>query len=216
MDDTVVDSMRVREAASGGLVIEVFGKDGVKKADSLVEGLRSVLADSAIVSRSVRMANLRLSGLDPTIGCGDVCSTIASVCGCVETDISVGEIKRLPSGLRIAWVRCPVSVAEELIFQGHLRIGWSLIPVGSYKMQRLQCYKCWNFGHVRETCKITVDRSKSCFRCGQDGHVIKDCVNAARCVLCASNGFDPAHRLGSGCVKALEPRSCEQSPTPDR
>lgn len=55
---------------------------------------------------------------------------------------------------------------------------------------------------MRETCKSLVDRSKLCFRCGQDGHAIKDCANSARCVLCASAGLDPAHRLGSALCKS--------------
>lgn len=201
VEDAIVDSMRVREAA-GGLVLEILGKDGAVKADSLAGGLRSALVDTAKVYRPVRMATLKLSGLDPMTGGDEVRSVIASVGGCLESDISVGEIKRFPGGLRAAWVKCPVFIAEELTSRGRLRIGWSTVTTGLYKLQRLQCFKCWNFGHVRETCKVSEDRSKLCFRCGLNGHIIKDCVNAARCVLCDSNGLDSAHRVGSALCKS--------------
>lgn len=186
--DMEVDSMRTRESASGGLVIEFSGEDGAKRADALADSLRTALGDLVVVSRSVKLAMFRLRGLDLTAGREDVKCIVASVGGCSVMDVLVGEIGRLPSGARIVWVRCPVAVARSLFAKGHLVIGWSPAIVEYFKVQRTQCYRCWSFGHVRETCKFAEDRKSGlCFRCGLPGHCVKKCTNALRCVLCHTN-----------------------------
>lgn len=51
--------------------------------------------------------------------------------------------------------------------------------------RQLQCYKCLEFGHVRQMCKNSVDRSNLCYRYGRTGHLSCLCTSPARCVLCA-------------------------------
>lgn len=153
--------------------------------------------DAARVTRPVRMASCRLSRLDPATDSSDVYSAIASSEGCSEEEVNVGEIRRLPGGRRVAWVRCPAAVAKSLTDRGCLSIGWSSVIVDSYRPQRLQCFKCWNFGHTRETCGSSIDRSELCFRCGCGGHKIRDCVNAPHCALCEANRFVSDHKTGS-------------------
>lgn len=173
-----------------------------EKANILADGLKSSLADLVRVTRPIRMATFRLSGLDPATDGGNICAAVASRGGCRKDDITVGDIRRLPGGRRVAWVKCPVDVAEKLTPEGRFPIGWSSVVADSCRIRRLQCYKCWDFGHTRESCGASVDRSRSCFRCGQDGHVIKDCANTACCVLCKSDGLGPVHRLGSASCRA--------------
>lgn len=196
--DTDVKSMKVRESVVGGLVIEFSGEDCVKRADGMADSLRAaMIGESVSVFRPIRLAAFRLRGLDLAVDQGEVRRAVSAAGGCLEADITVGEIGRLPGGTRSVWVRCPSVVARNLHAVGRLAIGWSSAVVEYLRVQRTQCYKCWRFGHLRETCQYIEDRSNSCFKCGLPGHCAKDCKNALRCVLCQANDLDPAHRMGS-------------------
>lgn len=192
-DSVDVRNMRVREAVDGGLVIEIFGEESGKRADKLAEGLKSALADTARITRPIRLSTFRLNGLDPATGREDVRAAIASNGDCLMDEVSVSEIRRLAGGRRIAWAKCPTVSTERLSQQGRVSIGWSAVIIDSCRIQRVQCFRCWNFGHTRETCRTLVDRSSLCFRCGQDGHKVKDCRNVAHCALCDCNKLDSNH-----------------------
>lgn len=133
----------------------------------------------------------------------DVIRAVALAGGCAESAVSVGEFGRLRSGGRSIWVRCPAMAARSLFSKGYLVIDWFSATVEFLKIPRIQCYKCWNFGHVRETCKSVEDRSGLCFGCGLSGHNIKECTNIPRCVLCYANRLDSAHRMGSVRCKSV-------------
>jgi len=53
LTDLGINSSRIREAANGGMLIEVFGSNGASKADVLDEKLKEVLGESAVVARPV-------------------------------------------------------------------------------------------------------------------------------------------------------------------
>lgn len=165
-DNMEVDFMRTRKSAGGALVIEFIGEDGARRADVLTDSIRTEFGDLVVISRPVKLATFRLRGLDLTVSREDVKSAVALIGGCSAVDISVGEIGRISSGARIVWVKCPVAVARSLSAKGYVAIGWSSAVVEFFRMQRTQCYKCWNFGHVREKCSYAEDRSGLCFRCG--------------------------------------------------
>lgn len=205
-----IQIVKVPEAASGGLVIEIPGKDGPDKADTLADSLRVKLGESVRVSRpkrELKLASFRVRGLDPSVTCEELRTVVSSLGGCPLANVAATEIRRLPGGLRVAWVKCPINVADTIAFEGHLNIGWSFVAVDSFKIQRIQCFKCWRFGHVRETCAAPVDRANLCFRCGSVGHAAKDCVNDVKSIICAEDGEDAAHRMGSAwCMKSSDSR----------
>lgn len=199
--------MRMRESVAGGLILEFSGENSTRRADVMASKIRAVMGDETVISRPVRLASFRLRGFDLSVEQEEIRRAVASVGDCPASDITVGEIGRLPSGARNVWVRCPIAVARSLSARGHLTIGWSSAVVEFFRTQRTQCYKCWNFGHVRETCKYTEDRSSLCFRCGSSEHSVRDCRNALRCVLCYANNWDSGHRVGSAlCRSAKTPR----------
>lgn len=69
----------------------------------------------------------------------------------------------------------------------------------------LQCFRCWEFGHARYTCKSSVDRSGHCFRCGGQGHSVKGCTSReAKCVICEEKGYQPNHRIGSNWCNSIK------------
>lgn len=131
--------------------MEFSGGDATERANVMAASFRSALGDSAVVSRSVRLAVFRLRGLDLMVDQVDVRRAVASNGGCLEADVSVGEIGRLSGGTRSVWVKCPVDVARGLCAGGRLAIGWSSAIAEFFKVQRIQCYRCWGFGHVRES-----------------------------------------------------------------
>lgn len=51
------------------------------------------------------------------------------------------------------------------------------------------------------------DHSGSCFKCGDTDHQARTCEFPARCMVCAENGKDANHRLGSAQCAADRRRS---------
>lgn len=198
-----IKKIRSRETSSKGIVLEVLDVDGdgSKKADVLAERIKSALGDVAVVSRPARMAEFRVSGFDPLITQSEIRDAIASFSGCSLDFVSVGDVRRSPGGLRIAWVTCPVDVAKALASETFVTIGWSSARISGIRLKRTQCYKCWHYGHTKDFCKASIDRRGMCFRCAAPGHVAKDCVNPACCVVCKDEGLKCDHREGSsGCA----------------
>jgi len=135
--------------------------------------------------------------------------SIAESGGCATSAVTVSGIRRLNSGHRVAWVSCPTNAARLVSEGKHLKVGLSLVSVHSVRVKRLQCYRCWQYGHVRGASKATSDRAGCCFRCGEAGHLAGVCENVVSCILCKHRGIDYVHRLGSSlCKNAKSPSRC--------
>ncbi|KAJ8932649.1 hypothetical protein NQ318_005682 [Aromia moschata] len=61
------------------------------------------------------------------------------------------------------------------------------------KVELEQCYRCWQYGHIKEKCQNKDDRSDAC-RCGGAGNKVKDCQGSNYCLGCRSDG----HMVGTG------------------
>lgn len=48
-----------------------------------------------------------------------------------------------------------------------MKIGWTVVKVELLKARPLQCFKCWEVGHLKSQCSSRIDRSGLCYRCGQ-------------------------------------------------
>lgn len=55
--------------------------------------------------------------------------------------------------MQAVWARCPLVVAFKLAEKQRLEIGWSTIRIELLKARPVQYYRCWQYGHVRSTCK---------------------------------------------------------------
>lgn len=99
-----IESSKIREAANGGLLIEVHDQDGGSKADVLASRLRTVLGESVQVTRPIKMSEIRLVGFDLTVSDQDIRDAIASFGKCSVAEIKVGLPRRLANGTRAAWV----------------------------------------------------------------------------------------------------------------
>lgn len=202
LEEIGICDTRLRRSASGGLLIEIPGPDGPRRADILAQQLRTALGDAAVVTRPMTRADCRLVGLDDTVSPQEIAEAVASLGECLPSDLRVSPIRLLRSGFGVAWVQCPLSALNRLMELGRIRIGWSSVRVESLGVRPTQCFRCWEFGHVRDTCKSAVDRSGHCFGCGEPNHNIRDCRSELRCVICRDRGLSHSHRLGSAICAA--------------
>lgn len=87
-------------------------------------------------------------------------------------------------------------------------IGWVSARVERLESRPLQCYRCLEFGHVRQRCTGEVNRTGECYRCGGDGHTAAGYVAAPCCPLCAARGRPSDHRMGGkGCAPPTNNKS---------
>jgi len=201
--DFDIKNVRVREAVGGGVLLEVLDPDAtLDRVDALAGAIGAALSGCSNVSRPARRAEFRLKGLDPSVSVDEIRESVAKAGGCSVSAVSVSGVRRLTGGHRVAWVSCPTTVAHRLSASGCLAVGWSSALIDLVHLKRVQCYRCWQFGHVRGACKATVDRTGHCLRCGQAGHAAEECTNDLSCVLCRDCGLDHAHRMGSRLCKS--------------
>ncbi|XP_020296367.1 uncharacterized protein LOC109861223 [Pseudomyrmex gracilis] len=191
---------RVRkDVRRGGVILlEISGSNGSAKADRLAEALAPVLEGMAAVTRPVRRGKLRITGLDESVFADALVARLSSVefGGCRVTDSKVGPMTEERDRLGAVQIKCPLEVATKVAEFGCLRVGWSSAKVALLPSRQLQCYKCLEFGHVRQSCKNPVDRSDACYRCGKPDHLSCSCPGPAWCVLCANRELSSVHRLG--------------------
>lgn len=191
-----IKTTRVRKAINGGMLIEVSGEDSKAKAEELVTRLRGLLKDSAVVSCPIKKREVRVVGFDESVTSSEIAEALGNLGGCSTVDIKMGPIRTMNNGLGVVWAQLPVAAAVKITDEGRIRIGWTVARVELLRVRPLQCYRCWEFGHVQSTCRNIVDRRGACFRCGQKGHMASVCKNPIYCVVCHDLGLEASHRLG--------------------
>lgn len=123
-----ISGVKIRRAITEALIFEIPGKDSHELADKLALSLRQALAgkDGVHVQRPVKMAELRLRGLDDSITTLEVLEAVARTGGCEVEEIHLGEIKKTPGGMGVIWIRCPLKAANQIMQTAQMRIGWAL------------------------------------------------------------------------------------------
>lgn len=201
-EDRDVDT-RVRRAANGALLIEVMGKGNSERANRLASHIRDVLKDEADVRRPVRRARLRLSGMDDSVTKDEIVCTLSGVGECSYEEIKISELRLGYNGLYQTFAQLPLAAALRVANCGRVRMGWSSVRVDLLRERPSQCYKCWDFGHVRGLCRSSVDYTGRCFGCGGEGHTANACTAELRCLVCANRGDPSSHRIGSAACEAV-------------
>lgn len=95
----------------------------------------------------------------------------------------------------------PVEQAMSIIKEGNVTVGWTRIRVQSLEPKEIQCFKCLEYGHTRNYCNSTQDRSKICYNCGTEGHRAKQCKGEPSCPIC--DKAVEKHRMGSRKCRSL-------------
>ncbi|XP_043588288.1 uncharacterized protein LOC122570257 [Bombus pyrosoma] len=193
-----LQSVRMKKAVTGAIVIRVPGDKDREKASLLATRLAGVLDPSKVrVGALTIKGELRLLDIDISMEKEELRETLAKAAGCSSTEVQVGEIGTSRGGLGSAWIKCPAAAARKLAQAGKVALGWSIAKVIAIPKRPLQCFKCLELGHVRATCTSTVDRGHLCYRCGGSGHRARGCTaSTPKCLLCESLGAPAGHRMG--------------------
>lgn len=167
LNDLDIERVRPRRSVTGAMILEIPGPEAAPKADKLAARITEVLAEKGVkVSRPVKTAELRITGMDDSISPDQVKEEIVKKTKCARDSVKVGNMVASPSGLFSLWVRCPQTAADAL--GDRLLVGWVSARIAHLPQRPLQCFKCLEAGHAGAACKSTVDRSKRCFRCGRE------------------------------------------------
>lgn len=198
-----IEVTRIKRGINGSLLIEIPGQKGSKKAKILADKLQDKLGESEVtITRPMATAEMRIVGLDESVTKDEVRDTIAYYGECNADEVITGEIRWMYNGLGMIWLKCPLSAANKAAKEGKIRIGWTVGRVEILAKRPLQCYRCWEFGHVRFSCKANIDRQGSCYNCGMRGHAARMCTSEfPKCNVCEEKGFSSDHRIGSRACK---------------
>lgn len=196
LDKLGIDRSRIRKAANGGVLIEIPGVDSGAKADLLANQLNDLIGKDANIARPMAKGDVKLYNIDDSISQLEMCSLFAEIDDCPLNFIKTGTIRQQRNGLNSILVNCPLQLAIKIAKMGKIRLGW-LTVVELMKKRMIKCYKCWHFGHIKNSCNSVVDRQGCCFRCGDRGHNYDKCINPFKCWACLDSGLDGYHRSGS-------------------
>lgn len=149
------------------------------------------------ISRPMKKADLRVSGLDESATVEDVRAAVVGMTGCRASNIRCGQVQSSPTGVGSLWLQCPVEAAVKIAKEGRLRVGWAEASVEMLRTRPQRCYRCPEVGHLGAWCTSAVDRAFRCYRCDTPGHKAGGCrVEVLRCPLCADTGRPHEHVLG--------------------
>ena len=202
--DIGIADVKIRFTVTGGILIEISGKDSTAKADDLTIRLREIFPENedVRVTRPVKRTKVRISGLDVSVLTAEIVVAVASVGGCTKEEIKIGDIKkRSPRGQGAVWVQYPTTVAKKTD-AGKITIGWVAARVEALKPRPMTCFKCMEKGHAARNCTTNKDRSNLCYNCGEQGHRARECTAPSKFPVCSDAGKLADHRFGG---KACNP-----------
>lgn len=134
----IVDS-RIKQAATGGILIQIPGKDREKMADDLANRMDEIFKkEGVLIGCPSRLVELRVWGIDISVSPNDIVEAVASTGKCAE-DIKIGQMRYTPSGQGLVWVKCPVRAAKRVAESGRIRMGWGRAMIEPLRPRPLTC-----------------------------------------------------------------------------
>lgn len=194
----VYGGVRTRRAATGAVIFEISGENSAEKADALAGRMQEVIVggEGTKVDRPLKMAEVRVRGLEWSVTTSEVIDVIVEKTRCFRQDIRTGHIRRSLQGLGSLWLRLPLAAAKELCHENRLHVGWFSVAIEMLDARHLRCHKCLEKGYVRNVCPSSADRTGRCYRCGATGHAAKTCKSKICCPLCSDLKRSSGHVLG--------------------
>lgn len=164
------------------LIVTEKGKADILKQE--IEGNPS-MADIQIVEKKCEVI---VSGMDSI-------TTEEELKEALDETLLVQNIKGLQvksiytnrGGEQVATLEMNEDVAEKLIEQGTVKIGWSICKI-KRKFTIPRCTNCLKVGHLQRNCKGKRAKDKRCLKCTQEGHTTAACTNKSFCTACTKEG----------------------------
>uniref|UniRef100_V5G8T2 CCHC-type domain-containing protein n=1 Tax=Anoplophora glabripennis TaxID=217634 RepID=V5G8T2_ANOGL len=179
----------IREGRNGQMVIVIDKSDREGR-----EELQKQLADAKInANRRGRTKVFVIKDVDGDTSKEEVLNAVLKDTGLEPEDCTGGELRPYFGGNRAMTLRVEASKAKKLIEIGKIRIGLNQCPV-TERIQVIQCFNCWRFGHTKVECKESGEKSNLCRNCAGEGHKGEECDRRPKCLSCNEAG----HRTGSG------------------
>lgn len=176
-----IRSVRKRKDESLLIVTEKGKADVLRKE---IEG-NANMSDIEVVEKRTEII---VSGMDAV-------TTEEELKAALENKLLVSNIKGLEmksmytnrSGEQVATLELNDDVAETLVEQGTVKIGWSVCKIKK-KISIPRCSNCLKMGHLQRQCKAKRTKEKRCLKCTQEGHITTDCKNQSYCSACKREG----------------------------
>lgn len=159
--------------------------------------MKNIVGHDAKIDRPCRKADVRIIGLDEDTTEEDIANAIIKIVQCDREDIKVGIIRRNRIGIGDVWVKYPRTSALKLNREGKIKLGWIKAKIILIDPAPRQCFRCWEYGHIKAQCRNTRDRANNYYRCGKEGHRAAECRDLLECALCKETGKMYNHRMGN-------------------
>lgn len=90
-----IQEVRPRRIISGGLALEISGKESITKADTLTGHLKKILPETGEIkiAHRIKKTDLRISGLEDSIASNEVALAVATAGTCEVADVKTGKIR---------------------------------------------------------------------------------------------------------------------------
>lgn len=182
----------IRRTKDGDMVIVMDKKEDGAMID-LKEELHKIVGRENIKTlKDKRGKQVVIKDMDEITTKAEVLEAIKRETGARQEECWVGELRPCYGNNQAVTARLPPDIADRLLKTGNIKIGLNSCLI----MERLtvqQCYRCWGYGHLSNSCKGE-DMSRKCRKCGEQGHKAQNCQRSLRCLLCKEDG----HAAGSG------------------
>lgn len=204
-----IQNTKMRNARNGRLIIEIPRADGgSEKAEKLRQEMRKVIPGDVNITCPSRKIGMRMTGFHEAVSPDEIRRKLAETTKSDPARFTVGKISTL-RGVAGVIVHAPADLAAAIIGSRSLTIGWTEVKVTLLQPRITQCLRCLQYGHSRNSCTSSVDRSKICFNCGGEGHLSGQCREESSCPLCDKTVAP--HRMGTrDCRSYVEARKLEQ------
>lgn len=182
-DNIGVNIKTVRKTRSGELLVTV--PHGTGNAKALKEEIMRKVPGT-ISTLLTRKKVLHIKDLDATTTVEDVRKAISDTITVATEDLDIRALRPTVFSRQNVTVILPNTKADELLYKGSIKIGWTSCKVTERKAES-KCTRCWEHTHQKKDC-AGPDRSNLCMKCGKEGHNANLCIDKPYCLSCKIEG----------------------------
>ena len=186
----------IRQTKEGTMLItKKANEDKTKEVRGVISKIEGIKTRTSAAGRSKRKV-IHVKGMDAITSKEEVLAAIVRETGAEKETVRVGEMRPFYGSSKAVTIVVPEKEAEKLVKKGRLRIEYNWCRV-EMRVDLIQCYRCWRYGHTAVLCEAPEDRSGDCKNYGEGGHMRKNCDKEKQCPICEVKG----HSAGTGACR---------------